>query len=62
VSLPPWERGLKSSPSALPHCQASVAPPLGAWIEIEMTGIVADVLPSLPPWERGLKYEIFDNK
>jgi len=31
---------------------------LGAWIEIDMTGIVASVLPVAPAWERGLKSHI----
>ena len=33
----------------------AVAPPVGAWIEIEPSGIYPSLGLSLPPWERGLK-------
>ena len=34
MSLPPWERGLKSTDMESMKMAAKVAPPVGAWIEI----------------------------
>ena len=34
----------------------AVAPFVGAWIEIAITGRVSSIAGSLPSWERGLKY------
>ena len=34
LSLPPWERGLKSEKTEPQLKNATVAPPVGAWIEI----------------------------
>ena len=55
LSLPSWERGLKSKHSTLDDFGDKVAPLVGAWIEI-LSGRGAR-LPnwSLPSWERGLK-------
>ncbi len=67
-SLPLWERGLKFVVFKAIYELASVAPLVGAWIEI----VVMDVnlytpTASLPLWERGLKFTmdgevIFDEK
>ena len=39
-----------------------VAPPVGAWIEIETEeGLEKNIRTSLPLWERGLKYENMDH-
>ena len=56
-SLPLWERGLKSIYEVLVTSLDSVAPLVGAWIEIRAVALlVTYTLPSLPLWERGLKY------
>ena len=55
LSLPSWERGLKSF--YLLSCLEclNVAPLVGAWIEIFLIGHNRSHAPSLPSWERGLK-------
>ena len=59
VSLPLWERGLKYNNNAAGIRFLSVAPLVGAWIEIHVTppGKIP-VLLSLPLWERGLKFSM----
>ena len=42
LSLPPWERGLKSHKPFQKFRKASVAPPVGAWIEIPLRFIVTE--------------------
>ena len=54
-SLPSWERGLKFKYSASSTRPLSVAPLVGAWIEIEQFGLTKGNKLSLPSWERGLK-------
>ena len=57
VSLPSWERGLKSAVQVLGYQPHPVAPFVGAWIEIADTGGTGITRgESLPSWERGLKY------
>ena len=56
VSLPLWERGLKFLTGKRGLYEISVAPLVGAWIEIDIYGPLIDSLLSLPLWERGLKY------
>ena len=54
-SLPSRERGLKffkDKPWTVNDC---VAPFTGAWIEITLSGKIAQSLKSLPSRERGLK-------
>ena len=56
MSLPSWERGLKSFEECKGRRELDVAPFVGAWIEI----VIFTVDPpstklSLPSWERGLK-------
>jgi len=38
-----------------------VAPPLGAWIEIENDFAEFGTLSVAPPWERGLKFYLTNN-
>ena len=54
VSLPSWERGLKSMMKVKGQ-MICVAPLVGAWIEIPKSDVMLRTLPSLPSWERGLK-------
>ena len=56
MSLPLWERGLKSIYEVLVTSLDSVAPLVGAWIEILLTERPVKYHMSLPLWERGLKY------
>ncbi len=56
ASLPTWERGLKSSPQRQSMSQPSVAPYMGAWIEMFMLAAPDMYEASLPTWERGLKF------
>ena len=59
LSLPLWERGLKSKRSNVSTNQQTVAPLVGAWIEIIfMVHVMLIPARSLPLWERGLKYTI----
>ncbi len=39
ASLPSWERGLKYADMEIKHLSRSVAPLVGAWIEISVTKI-----------------------
>ena len=56
MSLPSWERGLKSSVFRDYGFAPVVAPLVGAWIEIVSDwGTTRGVCSSLPSWERGLK-------
>ena len=55
-SLPSWERGLKCDQLALAFRDETVAPLVGAWIEISLSGSFINPLESLPSWERGLKF------
>ena len=56
-SLPSWERGLKFCVGKARTSKFSVAPLVGARIEILPFGKVSlNGLSSLPSWERGLKY------
>ncbi len=41
LSLPPWERGLKSPIKKDGHSPSTVAPPVGAWIEILKSSYLA---------------------
>ena len=56
TSLPPRERGLKSPRLPIFKIGLFVAPPAGAWIEIDevLRGMTEKAM-SLPPRERGLK-------
>ena len=56
MSLPSWERGLKSEIMKLATERLKVAPLVGAWIEISQDGKVVYTDGSLPSWERGLKF------
>ena len=52
-SLPSWERGLKSAQRRLTLLAATVAPLVGAWIEISLLGAVvsgAAVAPLVGAW------------
>ena len=55
LSLPLWERGLKSSYEISYHKRELVAPLVGAWIEIYSFPGLGMLFTSLPLWERGLK-------
>ena len=55
TSLPSWERGLKSVSKVLCVKSYSVAPFVGAWIEIRCIVLMQFRSRSLPSWERGLK-------
>ena len=56
-SLLSWERGLKSIFTAVNYTAATVAPLVGAWIEIvkNTSAQAISVAKSLLSWERGLK-------
>ena len=55
-SLPLWERGLKFGGAWTEnHRDSSVAPLVGAWIEIKTSLLARKSQSSLPLWERGLK-------
>ena len=54
-SLPSWERGLKSEIYRIIGEEHSVAPLVGAWIEIQAWNPLWQASASLPSWERGLK-------
>ncbi len=56
LSLPLWERGLKLWECQQNLLRESVAPLVGAWIEISSGGLSSSNASSLPLWERGLKY------
>ena len=56
MSLPSWERGLKYTGRSNVFTQLSVAPLVGAWIEIIEFLLLLFSMMSLPSWERGLKY------
>ena len=49
LSLPPWERGLKSSSARHMYEPPSVAPPVGAWIEITDPNMVTETDVVAPP-------------
>ena len=52
-SLPPWERGLKYILEFIIFECIAVAPPVGAWIEIEIknqTYIITSVAPPVGAW------------
>ena len=56
MSLPLWERGLKSGKSPKVLSSGPVAPFVGAWVEIDGNVIIINpFISSLPLWERGLK-------
>ena len=54
-SLLSWERGLKFTAPGRLEKQQSVAPLVGAWIEILVSFGLEYPPPSLLSWERGLK-------
>ena len=56
-SLPTWERGLKLFQSNQNQLSTTVAPYMGAWIEILHYRHTLRLLLSLPTWERGLKFK-----
>ena len=56
MSLPSWERGLKSNPNVYYGCGCNVAPLVGAWIEMMNQRRLKRIHMSLPSWERGLKF------
>ena len=56
-SLPSWERGLKFINGNSYVLWGTVAPFVGAWIEINGQYLRAYGDKSLPSWERGLKSE-----
>ena len=57
MSLLLWERGLKFKSGLITLEYYSVAPLVGAWIEIGRKGSLRQLQPgSLLLWERGLKY------
>ena len=55
LSLPAWERGLKSVVLHVKFAATLVAPRVGAWIEIAPASATPFNPVSLPAWERGLK-------
>ena len=57
LSLLSWERGLKCVILCIRVRFASVAPLVGAWIEIFVLGLNLMTPWSLLSWERGLKYK-----
>ena len=59
ASLPLWERGLKLRKRTGFAACPSVAPLVGAWIEISYLDPGSAVLTSLPLWERGLKSMLY---
>ena len=57
LSLLSWERGLKFTAPGRLEKQQSVAPLVGAWIEITLEPMKTEYRTlSLLSWERGLKY------
>ena len=56
ASLLSWERGLKLPNATQLIKSASVAPLVGAWIEIDIMSPSSTDFLSLLSWERGLKY------
>ena len=56
MSLLSWERGLKLCKTGAPVKNSTVAPLVGAWIEIYNHKKHNAVLLSLLSWERGLKF------
>ena len=56
MSLPSWERGLKSQDAQSIELEYEVAPLVGAWIEMKLESTVTNMKESLPSWERGLKF------
>ncbi len=53
MSLPPWERGLKSNNCKRRLVNAIVAPPVGAWIEISNISLeifTTSVAPPVGAW------------
>ena len=57
-SLPSWERGLKWIWYRDNRRNKTVAPLVGAWIEMEIWLQKICIDTSLPSWERGLKYPV----
>ena len=57
-SLPSWERGLKSRSNGSICLTDTVAPLVGAWIEILYPSEMHSSSGSLPSWERGLKFNM----
>ena len=55
-SLPLWERGLKSGHLGEMDMPGTVAPLVGAWIEMSSAHASSSKNLSLPLWERGLKF------
>ena len=56
MSLPSWERGLKSTSPFASAIDELVAPLVGAWIEMSLPALMRRwSITSLPSWERGLK-------
>ena len=55
LSLLSWERGLKSCTVKIQTIYLTVAPLVGAWIEIDEEGLISFPDMSLLSWERGLK-------
>ena len=58
LSLLSWERGLKFFKNFTVELQYSVAPLVGAWIEIKSCSRRGEYTSSLLSWERGLKSQI----
>ena len=56
MSLLSWERGLKLLILLHLLCH-SVAPLVGAWIEILLPDVTTEGYASLLSWERGLKFK-----
>ena len=54
-SLLSWERGLKLVSAQLKALISTVAPLVGAWIEIDADFVDGITIASLLSWERGLK-------
>ena len=59
MSLPLWERGLKCTLVSGEPRIVTVAPFVGAWVEITKLLTVYEPTKSLPLWERGLKFQLF---
>ena len=58
LSLPVWGRGLKYILRRQLNLVVTVAPCMGAWIEMDLLGLNTSALfSSLPVWGRGLKSE-----
>ena len=56
-SLLSWERGLKYKTESMIRTGKTVAPLVGAWIEIIKAQMIETATESLLSWERGLKYK-----